>query len=382
MNSAGSGFDTVIFLLAIAFICALLCWHFLQFRAALRPRRRTLEWITLAEPKPFSFGLQAPQYTARDVLPMVAAPLLSVLISVLFLMRLLSVPAYQTADLLSKVSVWITNGACPIMATLAVYCAAKRIAGGILVPFMAALLAALDVTSDAPELTFWLLSFAFFIRLWSREDESILGEAADLAVLTAFLAVGTYFRISAALLAAALLAPLVLRCILRQYGIGRTLLTALSYLLLYGLWYGFVCVPMGMTELGARFPQMLFSHEYWRFLYADVRQISAQTGAAFAPVPYFSMAVLQLYGVFCIVGCVYAALRRRDWDGLMLAWLGLCGFVCALLSLAPPSFFTLIACGYIWKLFFARRCAKPALIAFAVIALFMIAADVILLFSI
>ena len=358
-------------LVLLALGIVVLGYHFLQLRAALLPKRGTLEWISLDEKQPFSAACKTPVYSAQDILPMVLTGLLGLIISAAFVLRGLDPAAYLTADTFSKIELWLYAIVLPVVATLCSYCAAKRISATTVIASMTAVVTALDVTDSPAMLSLWLLALAFLMRWWGSQKEGLL----DLSLAAAFLALGSYFAPSTALFALVLLLAVILGGILRRRSFLRILLSALGFAAAYGVLFALICVPAMMVQTGKPFPQMLFTAEFWAALGFASQQHFGELTFSFTPLLDSCCFAIQCYGVFCIVAAVYAAIRRSELDGFLLVLLALGCFVLMLFDLAPASVSALILLPYVWKQFYARERAFAANAFFTAICIVTFAAD-------
>ena len=353
------------FFAGLAALCALLAVHFAAFFRAQRPRRRTLEWIAFVDPPAPRFGCGPAEHCP---LRAVHVPLLTLAALVTAAAQLLArvPPALLRsillgADLIGRLEFLLIYAVSPAVCMLAVFFAARRLTDHALLPWLAALLMALDLNYDPEQLPFLLLAAAFLLRYWGAAQTAPASACAlELLAMTAYLALGAYVDPALLLAAVLLFIPVAFAAVYRAVHADvphralRLAGTLVGYFAMLGLWMTLIRIPGALLETGLPFFRMFSDARFWAGIGGQILDAcAALTAPAAIYLAIFSLP-LQLYALFSVAACVWLAVKRRDVCAGLMAWLFAAGTALWALGVAPPVFGSLLPAVYLWSRWLRR----------------------------
>ena len=353
------------FFAGLAALCALLAVHFAAFFRAQRPRRRTLEWIAFVDPPAPRFGCGPAEHCplrAVHILLLTLAALVTAAGQLLARVPpALLCSVLLGADLIGRLEFLLIYAVSPAVCMLAVFFAARRLTDHPVLPWLAALLMALDLNYDPELLPFLLLAAAFLLRYWGAAQTAPASACAlELLAMTAYLALGAYVDPALLLAAALLFIPVAFAAVYRAVHADaprralRLAGTLVGYFAMLGLWMTLIRIPGALLETGLPFFRMLADARFWAGLGGQIRAAcAALTAPAAMYLAIFSLP-LQLYALFSAAACVWLAAKRRDVCAGLMAWLFAAGTALWALGIAPPAFGSLLPTVYLWSRWLRR----------------------------
>ncbi len=353
------------FFAGLAALCALLAVHFAAFFRAQAPRRRTLEWIAFVDPPAPRFGCGPAEHCplrAVHVLLLAFAALVTAAGQLLArvppeLLRSILL----SADLIGRLEFLLIYAVSPAVCTLTVFFAARRLTDHALLPYLAALLMALDLNYDPELLPFLLLAAAFLLRYWGAvQTAPAFSCALELLAMTAYLALGAYIHPPLLLAAVLLFIPVAFAAVYRAVHadaprrVLRLAGTLVGYFAMLALWMTLIRIPGALLETGLPFFRMLADARFWAGIGGQIGDACAALTAPDAVYLAIFSLPMQLYALFSAAACVWLAAKRRDLCAGLMAWLFIAGTALWALGIAPPVFGSLLPAVYLWSRWLRR----------------------------
>ncbi len=298
------------------------------FRAQ-RPKKGTLEWISLVDKPQVRFACHDGSLSRRDILP--------ILLCALFALGcwggvfLLTLPAEILSMLrgFSLVAKTVLSYAvAPLAASLGAYLLAKKLCKNEWLAALAAGLVALDLRADIILPAFWLPAALFAVRYCEKSQKrGTVSCGLELAAMAAICAVGCYVRAELLFCAGALYALVLVAGVarvVRQKDLEawlRLLAGAVFVPFVMALVWTLCQIPAAIMS-GVILPKGFVNGDFWLWLWLRVELTGPKllTSALSAMQDAVSIAAV-IVGAFSAVCCLHAGFKRGDLCALAAVWL-------------------------------------------------------------